>query len=176
MTRTRCYIHLLVFYICPICSVGTDVQEDTRWQRHSTAVSLSYSQFSTITDTLELEAVLHRYEACHEAVSIKFFVRHVHGSLFRRTPTPHAHKKRLAPHIFTYSPSLIVFSIKVCAIATARFHVSGLPSANGNNNDKNSANPINELKTAEAAGVEAVNDLQVAYLKAFKDTSADENG
>ena len=109
MTRTRCYIHLLVFYICPICSVGTDVQEDTRWQRHSTAVSLSYSQFSTITDTLELEAVLHRYEACHEAVSIKFFVRHVHGSLFRRTPTPHAHKKRLAPHIFTYSPSLNIF-------------------------------------------------------------------
>ena len=72
LTRTRYNIRLIVlhfFFICPIYSVGTDVQEDTRWQRHSTAVSLSYSQFSTITDTLELEAVLHRYEACHEAVS-----------------------------------------------------------------------------------------------------------
>ena len=85
-------------------SVGTDVQEDTRWQRHSTAVSLSYSQFSTITDTLELEAVLHRYEACHEAVSIKFFVRHVHVSLFRRIPTPHAHKKRFALHNLLIHP------------------------------------------------------------------------
>ena len=46
----------------------SDVPEDTRWQRHSTAVSLSYSQFSTITDTLELEAVLHRHGTCHEAV------------------------------------------------------------------------------------------------------------
>ena len=64
----------------------------------------------------------------------------------------------------------------MCAIATARFHVSGLPAANGNNNDKNSGNPINELKTAEATGGDAKNNLQVAYLKAFKDTSADETG